>query len=78
MDSLKRFVGVYFTSIQWEVVPRNWLYDQDGDIYCYWPTEKNKNISQLVQDQVSPNPETWGSDRVKTVEETSGALFCLD
>ena len=66
--SLKQFVGIYFNSTQWQVVPKLWLVNTNSSITCYWPIKGD--VVKLSQQQQTPGKD-WKSYPIHRVAESS-------
>lgn len=66
----KKFLGIYFNDIEWQVVPSKWVTSADK-LMCYWPN--SGHVETLARNSISPR-KNWTEWPIRSVPVSSGEL----
>lgn len=69
----KKFVGIKFTSGQWQVVPLIWLVDNNTK--CFWPS--SGDVKTLARNCTPPNVKNWSCWIIKEICVASGEYLLI-
>lgn len=51
-----------------EIVPRNWLYESEGQIFCWFPTKyKRTQFQTAVNEKEDPDTSSWNKYLAKVL-----------
>ena len=64
----KTFSGIYFHDNSWQVVPTDWICEENGVVNVWWPTEGNVTDLAKKRERVGKN---WKPSIVREIAASS-------
>lgn len=65
----KRLSGIYFPDNSWQVVPTDWIYEDNNEVNVWWPTEGNVTDLAKKRERVG---KRWTASVVREIAASSG------